>query len=273
MTEPEKKQTRLFANLRRYSSLLVALSGGADSTYLVYAASKVLGKEVLLAATALSGLQPERETADAGKIAGDLEVRHFFFHTPHLESGNFLQNSRMRCYLCKKLMFSRLFEEARKYGVENFAHGMNLEDQGEFRPGLQAAREMNVAAPLAEAGLEKADIRELSRRAGLRTWYKPASGCLATRIPYGMEITPERISRIDRAEQFLAGEGFSSMRVRLHGDLAKIEVPEREMDRLMVPETRSRITAALKDVGFSYVAADLESLASGRLDRAERKTG
>ncbi|HMA66380.1 MAG TPA: ATP-dependent sacrificial sulfur transferase LarE [Desulfosalsimonadaceae bacterium] len=270
MMDPEKKQKRLFADLGRYSSLLVAFSGGADSTYLIYAARRVLGREVL-AVTALSGLHPEREAAAAAEIAGELDVAHRFVHTSQLESQDFLQNSRKRCYLCKTIMFSRFLEEARRYDIESLAHGSNSEDEGEFRPGLQAAKEMNVAAPLAEAGLKKADIRELSRRAGLRTWDKPATGCLATRIPYGTAITPERISRIEKAEQFLAGEGFSSLRVRLHGGLARIEVAETEMERLIAPGTRSRIVAAFQEIGFSYVAADLESFASGRMDRGGRK--
>lgn len=245
---------------------MVAFSGGVDSTYLLYAAHQVLG-ESLVAATAVSDIHPEREIDSAKEFASKAGIRHTFVETEQLISVEFVQNSQDRCYVCKKHMFAALFREAKKLGVQYVAHGANLDDDKDFRPGLKAAREMSVAAPLADAGLTKQDIRALSQRAGLSTWDKPASGCLATRVPYGTEITQEILQLIDKAEQVLLDAGFSGCRVRYHGPLAKIEVPEVDMVRILMPEIRSKIVDQLRQAGFLYVALDLEGCQSGRLNR------
>lgn len=266
MTPMQEKEKRLFDDLGRYSSLMVAVSGGVDSMYLLYAAHKALGSAVV-AITAVSALHPEQETRLAGETARNLGIRHVFVSTGQMDAGDFIQNTRQRCYVCKKLMFAVIAAEAEKYGIRHLAHGANRDDEADFRPGLQACREMGILEPLAAAGLRKADIRSLSRMAGLSTWDKPASGCLATRIPYGTPITRESLGRIARAEQALAAAGFGGSRVRFHGDLAKVEVPEADLQRIMLPESRRQIVSALREIGFSYVSLDMEGFASGRLNR------
>ncbi len=267
LTRLQEKERRLFDDLGRYSSLMVAVSGGVDSMYLLYAAHKALGSAVV-AVTAVSALHPEQESRIAGEYARNLGLRHVFVTTGQMDSGAFIQNTRQRCYVCKKLMFAAIAAEAGKYGIRHLAHGANRDDEADFRPGLQACREMGVLEPLAAAGLTKADIRALSRRAGLSTWDKPASGCLATRIPYGTPITRENLGRIARSEQALAAAGFGGSRVRFHGDLAKIEVPADDLLRIMQPGSRAQIVSALRRIGFLYVTLDMEGFASGRLNRA-----
>ena len=262
----KEKEQRLFELLRKYGSLVVAFSGGTDSTYLLYAAKQAIGKGVV-AATTVSDIHPERETAAAREFVQKMGIPHVILESGQMESVDFTKNHQSRCYVCKKLMFAAIFAEAKKRGIQHVAHGANTDDDKDFRPGLRAAREMNVAAPLAEAGLTKSDIRALSRKAGLSTWDKPASGCLATRIPYDTEITQELLQLIDKAEQVLLDAGFSGCRVRCHGSLAKIEVPEADMERFLAPENRARIVDSLRQVGFLYVALDLEGFQSGRLNR------
>lgn len=266
MTEAEKKERVLFEQLSGYSSLVVLLSGGVDSAYLLHAARQTAGGTVM-AVTAQSELHPETETAAARDFAEKLGVPHFFVKTRPLESPDFVQNSRQRCYICKKRMFNDFFSAVGPYDRHHWIHGANADDNSDFRPGLQAAREMGVEAPLALAGLSKAQIRELSRKAGLSTWNKPASGCLATRIPYGTEVTRERLALIGEAESFLHAQGFPDVRVRYHGDLAKIELPEAAMAEIMKPSCRSRIVEHLRQLGFLYVALDMEGYQSGRLNR------
>lgn len=266
MTQLQQKEKALFNHLRQYPSLMVAVSGGVDSMYLLYAAHQVLGENVL-AATALSEIHPGQEALLAEGAARSMGIPHVSVHTEQMHSVEFLMNSRQRCYVCKKIMFAGIIAAAEKLGVKHLAHGANRDDDADFRPGLKACREMGVSAPLAAAGLDKADIRALSKRAGLSTWDKPASGCLATRIPYGSPITREKLARIEKAEQVLVSEGFTGSRVRFHGDLAKIEVPENQLERIMLPERRRLIVHALRQIGFLFVTLDMEGFQSGRLNR------
>ncbi len=262
-----EKEKRLIKELRNYSPLLIAFSGGVDSTYLLYAAHQAMGDKAV-AVTAISDIYPARETASAKKFCRQMGVHHVLVHTDPMTSAEFIKNTRDRCYICKKHMFAGFFDEAKKKGLPYIAHGANIDDEKDFRPGLKAAREMGVAAPLADVKLTKQDIRALSRKAGLDIWDKPASGCLATRIPYGTEIRVERLKRVEKAEQILFDAGFPECRVRCHGDLAKIEVPEADMGRLVKPEYRSGIVNSLRQIGFLYVAIDMEGYQSGRLNRS-----
>ena len=262
----EVKEKRLFEELKKYGSMIVAFSGGTDSTYLLYAAKQVLGERVI-AATTVSDIHPQRETAAATEFTHERGIKHIVIETWQMESGEFIRNSQDRCYICKKHLFAMIFAEAEKFRIHYIAHGANLDDDKEFRPGLRAAREMCVAAPLADAGLTKIDIRLLSRKAGLPNWDKPASGCLATRIPYDIEITQQRLKLIEKAEQILLDGGFAECRVRYHGVLAKIEVPEADLEQIVMPENRTKIIDGLRQAGFLYVALDLEGFQSGRLNR------
>jgi len=265
-----EKEKLLLKTLQKFTSLMVAFSGGVDSTYLLYAAWHVLGDEVI-AATAVSPIHPAKETAAAEEFCRANGIRQVLIPTDPFSSSEFTRNAKDRCYVCKKQMFAAFFRESEKMGLQHVAHGVNLDDQSDFRPGLQAAREMDVLAPLAETGLTKQDVRDLSHRAGLDTWDKPASGCLATRIPYDVEITREALMLIEKAEKALADAGFSQSRVRYHGDLAKIEVPPDDMERLAAPEVRAKIVKQMRQIGFLYVALDLEGYQSGRLNRRIQK--
>jgi len=265
-----EKEQRLSDVLRGFSPLMVAFSGGVDSTYLLYAAQRLLGDQVV-AVTAVSPIHPGEETAAAKAFAHAKGIRQILVHMDPLSSSEFLKNSKDRCYVCKKQMFAAFFKEAEKMGIQHVAHGVNLDDQGDYRPGLQAAREMGVLAPLADAGLTKQDVRDLSQRAGLAAWNKPASGCLATRIPYDVVISREALALVEKAEKALAEAGFFECRVRYHGDLAKIEVPPDEFERLAAPDVREKIVHQIRQIGFLYVALDLEGYQSGRLNRPIQK--
>jgi uncharacterized protein len=261
-----EKEQRLFDVLRKFSPLMVAFSGGVDSTYLLYAAQRLLGDQIV-AVTAVSPIHPAEETAAAKAFARAKGIRQILVHMDPLSAPEFVKNSKNRCYVCKKQMFAAFFKEAEKRGARYLAHGANLDDQSDFRPGLQAAREMGVLAPLAEAGLTKQEIRDLSQTAGLETWAKPASGCLATRIPYDVAISRESLALVEKAEKALADAGFSDCRVRYHGDLAKIEVPPDAIESLAAPDVRAKIVKQMRQIGFLYVALDMEGYQSGRLNR------
>jgi len=264
---PAEKEKRLFKALEKYSSLMVAFSGGVDSAYLLYAARRVMGGRVI-AITAVSDIHPERETAAAEEFCRQMGVYHVLVNLELTNLPGFTKNSRDRCYVCKRHLFAAFWDEAKKKAVQYIAHGANLDDDKDFRPGLSAARELGVDAPLSDAGLAKRDIRDLSRHAGLSTWDKPASGCLATRIPYGTEIRYEELKRVEKGEQILIDAGFTESRVRFYGSLAKIEVSQADINRLVRPEHRIHIVHRFREIGFLYVAVDLEAYQSGRLNRS-----
>ena len=262
-----KKKKRLIAILKAYDRLVVAFSGGVDSTFLLAASQEAIGDRVT-AVTADSPIHSRREIREAIETAKALGVKHIVVPFAEMTVPGFAANPPDRCYTCKQLIFAEIIRMAGSMGVERVAHGVNLDDLGDYRPGLKAAEEMGVAAPLVEAGLNKADIRALSRRMGLPTWSKPSMACLASRIPYGRPITPEALKMVEAAEEILQGLGFSGCRVRHHGDVARIEMAARDVNRATRPVVRSQLLKGLQAIGFTHVAVDLEGYVQGSLNRA-----
>jgi uncharacterized protein len=261
------RKKRLMGILQAYERLAVAFSGGVDSTFLVAAARDALGEGVT-AVTVDSPIHSRREIREAGEIAAALGVRHVVVPLAEMTAPDFIANPPGRCYTCKQLIFAEIFRMAASFGTPRVAHGVNLDDLSDYRPGLKAAEELGVVAPLVEAGLNKADIRALSRRMGLPTWSKPSMACLASRIPYGRPITPQDLKMVEAAEEIFQGLGFSGVRVRHHGDVARIELAVRDMKKVMRPSVRSYVSEKLKGIGFTYVALDLDGYLTGNLNRA-----
>jgi uncharacterized protein len=266
------KKKRLLAILKAYDRLVVAFSGGVDSTFLLAAAKEALADRVT-AVTADSPIHSRREIREALATAKALGVRHVVVPFAEMAAPGFVANPPERCYTCKQLIFGEIIHIAASMGVQRVAHGVNVDDLGDYRPGLKAAEEMGVAAPLVEAGLTKADIRALSRRMRLPTWNKPSMACLASRIPYGCPITPAALKMVEAAEEILLGLGFSGCRVRHHGDVARIEMAARDVGKAVRPAVRSQILKGLKDIGFTHVALDLEGYVQGSLNRALASKG
>ncbi|MBW2056105.1 MAG: ATP-dependent sacrificial sulfur transferase LarE [Deltaproteobacteria bacterium] len=247
-------------------SLLVAFSGGVDSTFLLAVAEDVLPKKALLAVTGLSPTFPDRELAEAKRLAALLGVEHILIPTGEMEIPEFRSNPADRCYYCKRDLFSRLRETADKRGIPWLVEGSTLDDVSDHRPGRKAAKELQVRSPLEEAELTKAEIRSLSKNMGLPTWDKPSFACLSSRFPYGDPITEKGLKMVDRAEQLLLDLGFRQVRVRLHGSMGRIEIPGTEISRFLEPKLRERVTRGLKEMGFTYVALDLEGYRSGSMN-------
>ena len=263
----EEKEQRLRALVRSFDSLIVAFSGGADSAYLAYVAHSELGDRAL-AVTGDSASYPtfQRELAD--RLTKQLSIHHEIIFTEEFEDTNYTSNPPDRCYYCKNELYTKLAELAQTRGFATICDGSNADDVGDYRPGRQAAREIGVRSPLEECGLTKAEIRELARQAGLPTWNEPASACLSSRVPYGQVVTIEKLSMVDKAEIALKELGFRQVRVRHHGDVARIEVAEEELPRALDSEMAGRMSAALKALGFRYVALDLEGYRTGSLNEA-----
>ncbi len=261
----DKKGGELRRIVAECKSLLIAFSGGLDSTFLLKVAVDVLGERVL-AVTARSKTYPEREYHEAVQLALEIGPRHITITSEELEIEGFTKNPPRRCYFCKKELFTKLTEVARKEGLEYIADGSNADDAHDFRPGMEAASEFGVISPLKEAGLTKKDIRALSKKMGLSTWDKPSFACLASRFPYGEEITPEKLDMVEQAEDFLRDLGFRQLRVRHHGDIARIEVPEEDIPALIEPETRRKITDQFKKIGYHYITVDLTGYRTGSMN-------
>jgi uncharacterized protein len=267
------KEVELFARMAELPSLLIAVSGGADSAYLAWAANEVLGERAL-SVTAISASFSAHDREELQKFIAHTKIRHEFVETHEFENPAYRANAGDRCYYCKDELFNVLEEMARQRGFAAIAYGVNADDTSDFRPGHRAAKEHQVLAPLLDAGMHKAEIRALSERAGLPTWDRPASACLSSRLPYGTEVTPERLALVEEGEAALRELGFKQFRVRLHDKLARIEIAPDELPRAMTPEMGATIAERFKAAGFLYVALDLEGYRQGSLNAAlKAKTG
>lgn len=264
--ELQRKLDRAEAILDELGSVVVAFSGGVDSALALKLAVRRLGGERVLAVTGRSPSVPEHELAAVASLAQEIGARHEFRDTAEMDDPRYLANPVNRCYFCKTELYERLEGLARERGLSAMINGVNADDLGDYRPGLQAAGERQVRAPLAEAGISKDEVRELARHLGLSVHDKPASPCLSSRVQYGEAITPEKLRAIDSAESFLRGLGFRELRVRWHSGLARIEVPENQLDRFFDPRLRSRVGQRLRELGFQYVTLDLRGFRSGSLN-------
>jgi len=266
----EVKEQNLRALIRSYRSVIVAFSGGADSAYLAYVATDELGDRAV-AVTAVSASYPTSQRELADRLTSQFGISHEIIFTEEFQDANYTTNPPNRCYFCKSELYTKLNQLKRRREMAVICDGSNADDAGDYRPGRQAARELGVRSPLEECGLTKAEIRELSRRAGLPTWDEPASACLSSRVPYGQMVTIEKLSMIDKAEIALRQLGFRQVRVRHHGDVARIEVAEEERSRALDPEMARQISEALKALGFKYVTLDLEGYRTGSLNEALKR--
>jgi uncharacterized protein len=257
---------RLFDLLAGFDSVIVAFSGGVDSAYLAWAATHVLGRDRTLCITADSPSYPDHHRQLALSVARDFGLRHEIIRTGELERADYRANPVNRCYYCKHELYTTLTKTATERGFATIVDGANADDRGDYRPGRQAAREFRVRSPLDEVNLRKADIRELSRRAGLPTWDEPASACLSSRIPYHSEVTGEKLRMIERAERALRELGFRVCRVRHHEDLARIEIGTDELPRALDPALTARIVAAIKALGYREVTIDPRGYRMGSLN-------
>ena len=260
-----EKQDLLFGQLRGAGRLLVAFSGGVDSSYLAWAATKALGEDCL-AVTAVSPSYPQTHRDMAERIASDFEIPHQFIETSEMENPAYRRNAPDRCYFCKTELFDRMENLLSASNFDALAYGINTDDRGDFRPGHKAAEEHRVLSPLLDANLCKSEIRLLSREAGLPCWDLPASACLASRLPYGTEVTVERLSQVEQGEQRLRDLGFSQVRLRHHGEVARIEIDPAELKDGLRPDQMKRISEAIKPLGFKWVCVDLDGYRLGSLN-------
>jgi len=261
----EEKQAKLFGILRGMGRVIVAYSGGTDSAYLAWATHHVLGPNAL-AITADSASIPESHKRDAEEFVRRFGIPHEYIETHEFDNPDYLKNDQNRCFHCKDELFTRLNEVGRERGIAHIVYGVNRDDLGDYRPGQNAARIHAVKAPLVEAELTKAEIRELSRLAGLPTWDRPASACLSSRIPYGTPVTIDNIKTVERGEEEIKALGFRQFRVRFHGELVRIEVGKDELARALTPDMAAQFIAIFKKLGFQYVTLDLEGYRQGSLN-------
>jgi uncharacterized protein len=261
-TELDAKERLLLEGLKNLGSVIVAFSGGSDSAYLAWVANRALGERAL-AITADSPSIPRSHLQDALDFARRFGIRHEVIATQEFENPLYVENSADRCYYCKDELFTQLDEMAVERGFAALCYGINKDDTGDFRPGHRAARKHRVVSPLLDAGLGKNDIRELSRRAGLPTWDRPASACLSSRIPYGTAVRPENLRQVEAGEEALRRLGFRQCRVRHHGEMARIEIAQDELPRALSVEMAAEFTRIFKGLGFRFVTLDLEGYRQG----------
>ena len=265
-----EKEEKLFRILRDLGQVIVAYSGGTDSAYLAWAATRALGVNAV-AITADSASMPESHKRDAEDFARRYGLRHEYIKTNEFDNPVYAANNPDRCFHCKDELFGCLEQVGRQRGIPNIIYGVNVDDLGDYRPGQNAASKHDVKAPLVEAGLRKAEIRELSKRAGLPTWDRPASACLSSRIPYGTPVTIETVKTVERGEDAMKALGFRQFRVRFHGDLVRLEVAPEEMDKALTTEMARKFTTVFKDLGFNYVTLDLQGYRTGSFNERLKK--
>ncbi|MBV9085473.1 MAG: ATP-dependent sacrificial sulfur transferase LarE [Acidobacteriaceae bacterium] len=263
--ELEAKQTALFEILRNLRRVIIAYSGGTDSAYLAWAAHRVLGDDAI-AITADSASIPASHKRDAEAFARECGFRHEYIDTHEFDNPNYVKNDKDRCFHCKDELFTQLESYAAVRGYAHIIYGVNKDDLGDYRPGQRAARLHEVCAPLVDAGLSKAEIRELSRRAGLSTWDRPAAACLSSRVPYGTPVTVETIRTIEQGEEAIRALGFRQFRVRFHGELVRLEIAKDELPKALSVESAAAFAAIFKQLGFLYVTLDLEGYRQGSLN-------
>lgn len=263
--DQENKLKRLKEIIADYGSLAVGFSGGVDSSFLIAVAHEILGDR-LIAVTGVDASIPEREVKEAKAFCEERGIRQILCTVDPLKEESFRNNSPDRCYFCKHGIFTEIKRIASENGIEYVAEGSNMDDLGDYRPGLRAVEELSIKSPLREAGMYKADIRRISNAMGLPTWSKPAYACLASRFVYGEEITEEKLHMIDRAEQFLIEHGFLEERVRMHGNVARIEVPPADIPRLASDEIRTAVYDEFRKLGFMFVALDMKGYRTGSMN-------
>lgn len=261
----EAKEEALFERLGSLRRVIIAYSGGTDSAYLAWAANKVLGKNAI-AITADSASIPASHKRDAEAFARECGFQHQYIETREFENPDYVKNDKDRCFHCKDELFERLEAFAAETGYDHIVYGVNRDDLGDYRPGQRAAKLHQVLAPLVDADLTKAEIRELSRRAGLSTWDRPAAACLSSRVPYGTAVTKETIRTIEDGEEAIRALGFRQFRVRFHGELVRIEIAKDELAGALDPRMAAEFTRIFKGLGFLYVTLDLEGYRQGSLN-------
>ncbi len=260
------KFDRMCENLRSLKSVAVAFSAGADSTLMLKLALDTLGPSKVIAVTADSDSLARAEFEHACRLAEQMGAEHVILETDEFENENYLANPEDRCYYCKTTLYTRLGEHVRERGIDAIVNGINADDYSDWRPGIRAADEHRVRAPIAEAGITKHEVRTLSKWLGLPTFDKPASPCLSSRVQYGERIDPDKLKMIEQAEEFLKSLGFRECRVRHHNNLARVEVPHTDIPKLAEPELRVRIEARFRELGYTYVTLDLRGFRSGSMN-------